>query len=91
LVKGLENTLNKFILSLEFYEASGRQKIATGACALVHATPSAVAHALKIIACLAAMPLFGSAAIGVFKEKAGNETDTNETETDLTATAIISC
>lgn len=30
LVKGLEATLNKFILSLEFYDAEGRRKIATG-------------------------------------------------------------
>lgn len=29
LVKGLENTLNKFILSLEFYDDEGRKKIAT--------------------------------------------------------------
>lgn len=33
LVKGLEATLNKFILSLEFYDEAGRKKIATGACA----------------------------------------------------------
>lgn len=30
LVKGLENTLNKFILSLEFYDENGRKTIATG-------------------------------------------------------------
>jgi hypothetical protein len=30
-VKGLEATLNKFILSLEFYDEVGRKKIATGA------------------------------------------------------------
>jgi hypothetical protein len=30
-VKGLEATLNKFILSLEFYDEAGRKKIATGA------------------------------------------------------------
>eukprot|EP00877_Chromochloris_zofingiensis_P004066 jgi/Chrzof1/13660/Cz08g07040.t1 len=29
LVKGLENTLNKFILSLDFYDEAGRKKIAT--------------------------------------------------------------
>jgi hypothetical protein len=29
LVKGLEATLNKFILSLEFYTEEGRKKIAT--------------------------------------------------------------
>lgn len=29
LVKGLESTLNKFILSLEFYDDAGRKKIAT--------------------------------------------------------------
>jgi hypothetical protein len=29
-VKGLEATLNKFILSLEFYDEVGRKKIATG-------------------------------------------------------------
>jgi hypothetical protein len=30
-VKGLEATLNKFILSLEFYDEEGRKKIAMGA------------------------------------------------------------
>lgn len=30
LVKGLEATLNKFILSLEFYDEEGRKKIAMG-------------------------------------------------------------
>jgi len=31
LVKGLEATLNKFILSLEFYDEEGRKKIAISA------------------------------------------------------------
>jgi hypothetical protein len=35
LVKGLENTLNKFILSLEFYDEAGRKKIAVGMCVYV--------------------------------------------------------
>jgi hypothetical protein len=32
LVKGLEATLNKFILSLEFYDEEGRKKIAISGC-----------------------------------------------------------
>lgn len=31
-MKGLEATLNKFILSLEFYDELGRKKIAIGVC-----------------------------------------------------------
>lgn len=31
-MKGLEATLNKFILSLEFYDEEGRKKIAMSEC-----------------------------------------------------------